>query len=161
MKTFKQFLKEAKQLQEETFFQKSAKAIKKVDNEIVETALKSVDPMKYIEMNSYEAQFHRLKKFIKSFLDNPVVKNKIETNLFNLYKHYKDGEFIYDSKVLLFTLYADYDTNQLSCERFCKDHQISHVEEVKVMLAGLSINYPKLINYSDTLNLDVISLKTR
>ena len=72
--------------------------------------------------------------------------------------HIANNEYIATPETLMFYLYEGFD-GQTSVKEFMKKYGVYDEEYIKQMLNGLSINYPDFINYSDTLGLDVITLK--
>jgi phage-related protein (TIGR01555 family) len=118
------------------------------------------------DMNGFDET--KYNKQILEVLQNPVLDKpyldmsrdeeyKIKGEIFN---HILNNEQIATPETLMFYLYAKFD-GQTSVDEVIKKFGLSdiHKDEIKQMLNGLSINYPDFINYSDTLGLDVITLK--
>ena len=133
--------------------------LKKTDEEIIAEALRSSDPLSYAEQNSYAAQHKRVTDYIRALLDNPALEAiGDESKRREVLQAYRAGERISSPEALLYSLYADTDAEQTTLARYAEAEGIGDRETAERMLHGLSVNYPELVNYSSTLDLDALDL---
>lgn len=106
-------------------------------------------------------------KKIARILENPVMSemwNRVESldkekeKKKEIIDHISRNEYIATPETLMFYLYDGFD-RQTTVKDFMKKYNVYDETYIKQMLAGLSVNYPEFINFSDTLGLDTINLK--
>ena len=121
-------------------------------------------------MNDFDKDFGRPSKkelgYIKDFFENPVVREMDfdENKIKEFYNSLSNG-FMNSPEALLFTLFDSYDLDrgqaQLSAKQFLRDFDMheAHLDELQRMLNGLTFNHKDLVDYKNTLGLDLLNLK--
>lgn len=143
--------------------------LKKGDREFIENAIKSRNPKDYIEnyWNS-KAQRVRLTKYFNAAYSNPAMLLKdTDVAKANLLQTALSPDWIYDSDAVLFRLLMEQNPDGSGTEfrlaDWARENGLTDpgdIEWLRSKARGLSVNYPELLNYTDTNDLDTLSIRS-
>lgn len=97
------------------------------------------------------------RNFIKGFFENPIVKISGQNKKKEIFENYKKGE-LHTEEDVLFNLF-DLGVEQESSKEFAEQLGMADVKYIKDLLYSAMIKYPEMLHYSDTLGLDVLTVK--
>ena len=145
------------------------RTFKRGDMEIAKGAVKAQNPQEYIDYNAKSnAQRVRLTKWLAAVHGNPaLLLAESDADRAVMLQMAMSDEWMYDSDAVLFRLMADRPADggqdQFKLTEWAEKNGITDPEDVEYLrskLHGLSANYPGLLNYSNSLNFDSVTLRS-